>query len=182
MPGLFVFARSTFEGKALLEIWGCRSRLIVEQSFWTTKSLDLTCWSMDDRVDDHARRIHRKSRSGCLTCKSRHIRCDEFQPKCRNCAKRGCPCRYPLSRLPLNEKEASIDVPWQAVRTGCKPEIASQDQPYESSPQLSVHLAPSAFNLSKQDLRLMHHLLYVSSNLETSNSSNLLTWTNQIPA
>lgn len=137
---------------------------------------------MDNCGEDHARRIHRKSRSGCLTCKSRHIRCDEFQPKCRNCAKRGCPCSYPSSRRPLNEKEANIDVSWQPVTTACKQEAASQNQPYEPSSGLSVHLVPSAFNLSKQDLRLMHHLLYVSSNLETSNSSNLLTWTNQIPA
>lgn len=118
---------------------------------------------------------------------SRHIRCDEFSPVCRNCAKRGLTCKYPTSRRPLNEKgEAIPDLPWQTIpkteSTEWQPEVALQDaQPYAPSSDLSVRLPPSSFDLSMQDLRLMHHLLYVSGNLEKSNSSNLLTWTSQIP-
>lgn len=140
-----------------------------------------------DCGEDHARRIHRKSRAGCTSCKIRHIRCDEFKPKCRNCAKRGSQCHYSSSKRSLNEK-AILDIPWQTVQitesTDWNPEVALQDdQPYPDSSELAVRLppSPSPFSLSNEDLRLMHHLLYVSSNLETSNSSNLLTWTSQIP-
>lgn len=40
------------------------------------------------------RRRHKKSRRGCLTCKRRHIRCDENVPQCFNCTKGNRPCSY----------------------------------------------------------------------------------------
>ncbi|RDL36205.1 Uncharacterized protein BP5553_06817 [Venustampulla echinocandica] len=40
------------------------------------------------------RRTHRKSRTGCKTCRSRHIRCDEKTPICRNCERSGRQCQY----------------------------------------------------------------------------------------
>ncbi|KAK3346100.1 hypothetical protein B0T25DRAFT_483723 [Lasiosphaeria hispida] len=41
------------------------------------------------------RRAHKRSRNGCLTCKQRHIRCDEAKPICTNCLTRGGDCGYP---------------------------------------------------------------------------------------
>lgn len=40
------------------------------------------------------RRPHAKSRRGCVTCKSRHVRCDEGGPPCNRCLVRGTPCEY----------------------------------------------------------------------------------------
>ncbi|KAG9253153.1 uncharacterized protein F5Z01DRAFT_175953 [Emericellopsis atlantica] len=34
-----------------------------------------------------------RSRSGCLTCRTRHVKCDEKQPECGNCAKGHRVCR-----------------------------------------------------------------------------------------
>ncbi|KAJ5601273.1 hypothetical protein N7510_010807 [Penicillium lagena] len=34
----------------------------------------------------------KKSRSGCITCKQRHVRCDEQKPDCQNCIKTGRKC------------------------------------------------------------------------------------------
>lgn len=42
------------------------------------------------------RRPHTKSRTGCQTCKRRHVRCDENQPKCLNCVKQNASCTYQL--------------------------------------------------------------------------------------
>ncbi|RHZ70911.1 hypothetical protein CDV55_107449 [Aspergillus turcosus] len=42
----------------------------------------------------HPRRPHRKSRSGCLTCKRRRVKCDETQPHCLRCQKHGVTCVY----------------------------------------------------------------------------------------
>ncbi|KAK6523205.1 hypothetical protein TWF694_006097 [Orbilia ellipsospora] len=42
-----------------------------------------------------ARRFHNKSRHGCKSCKERRIKCDEVQPKCSNCVRRGADCDYP---------------------------------------------------------------------------------------
>ncbi|EWZ86256.1 hypothetical protein AU210_013007 [Fusarium oxysporum f. sp. radicis-cucumerinum] len=40
------------------------------------------------------RRSHTKSRMGCLTCKRRHIRCDENYPQCQNCTKHKVKCSF----------------------------------------------------------------------------------------
>lgn len=40
------------------------------------------------------RRLHRKSRLGCLECKKRHMKCDEGQPSCTNCNTAERTCRY----------------------------------------------------------------------------------------
>ncbi|KAJ5223612.1 hypothetical protein N7468_008154 [Penicillium chermesinum] len=42
----------------------------------------------------HSRRPHSKSRSGCLTCKKRRVKCDEQRPKCVRCTKKGVECSY----------------------------------------------------------------------------------------
>lgn len=57
------------------------------------------------------RRTHQKSRAGCMTCKRRHLRCDEASPRCSNCIKHRSACYYPQahyqathgSRLPNKE-------------------------------------------------------------------------------
>ncbi|TGO13714.1 hypothetical protein BTUL_0064g00140 [Botrytis tulipae] len=42
------------------------------------------------------RRSHRKSRKGCLQCKSRHIKCDETHPECVNCKTASHTCSYKI--------------------------------------------------------------------------------------
>ncbi|GFF40668.1 NAD(P)H-dependent FMN reductase C4B3.06c [Aspergillus udagawae] len=40
----------------------------------------------------HTRAKHTKSRRGCITCKIRHVKCDEQQPECLQCIKTGRKC------------------------------------------------------------------------------------------
>ena len=40
------------------------------------------------------RSSHRKSRHGCITCKTRRVKCDEQGPPCGNCKARGTDCQY----------------------------------------------------------------------------------------
>lgn len=40
------------------------------------------------------RRAHRKSRAGCVQCKSRHIKCDETPVRCRNCTRQDFACSF----------------------------------------------------------------------------------------
>ncbi|KAK1750435.1 hypothetical protein QBC47DRAFT_418189 [Echria macrotheca] len=37
-------------------------------------------------------RFHSKVRTGCLTCKSRKVKCDETKPRCHRCTRSGRPC------------------------------------------------------------------------------------------
>ncbi|KAF2676473.1 hypothetical protein K458DRAFT_181944 [Lentithecium fluviatile CBS 122367] len=40
------------------------------------------------------RRAHTKSRTGCNTCKTRRKKCDESQPACQQCQRKGIQCDY----------------------------------------------------------------------------------------
>src|SRR4051812_4251033 len=35
-----------------------------------------------------------RSRKGCLTCRNRHMKCDEGKPSCQSCIRRGLDCDY----------------------------------------------------------------------------------------
>ncbi|KAH8594301.1 hypothetical protein B0O99DRAFT_687940 [Bisporella sp. PMI_857] len=41
------------------------------------------------------RRTHARSKTGCSTCRERHVRCDERRPYCRNCVRLGRDCVFP---------------------------------------------------------------------------------------
>ncbi|KAK4205651.1 hypothetical protein QBC40DRAFT_270581 [Triangularia verruculosa] len=44
----------------------------------------------------HAKRPHRKSRTGCRNCKARKVKCDEGRPSCRACTTRNNCCVCPV--------------------------------------------------------------------------------------
>ena len=61
------------------------------------------------------RRKHKKSRKGCLTCKRRHVRCDENVPRCFNCSRGNRPCSYEAQEhddgsrvIPLDDEDPEI--------------------------------------------------------------------------
>jgi hypothetical protein len=41
------------------------------------------------------RLAHTKSRTGCLRCKARKVKCDEHRPICYNCGRHSVECQYP---------------------------------------------------------------------------------------
>ncbi|ESK88709.1 c6 transcription factor, partial [Moniliophthora roreri MCA 2997] len=50
-------------------------------------------------------RLHNKTRSGCATCKKRHVKCDETKPICHNCFRRGIDCVWKKKK---NLREATL--------------------------------------------------------------------------
>ena len=105
-------------------------------------------------------RTHNKSRGGCLRCKARKVKCSEERPRCSNCAKAQCPCRYALDRgieatvvarpatLLPNHKHNMVEI----SRTNAG---VQQHSRIKSMP--GVH---STF--SHSDLRAFHHFLTVA--------------------
>ncbi|ETS87199.1 hypothetical protein PFICI_01027 [Pestalotiopsis fici W106-1] len=43
---------------------------------------------------ERKRRVHTRSRNGCVTCKAKHLRCDEQKPLCGRCLASGGNCGY----------------------------------------------------------------------------------------
>lgn len=87
------------------------------------------------------RRSHKKSRAGCLSCKSRRIKCSEEKPTCTNCMLKSKTCEYPAPKLnPVN------------LRFG-----NSSSVPLAGRPSHPISLVNDGFTL--RDLRLFHHFL-----------------------
>lgn len=63
-------------------------------------------------TDDVPRPLRRgknapRSKNGCLTCRRRHVKCDETRPECRVCSKRGLVCDYSSSsRVPTKVRKS----------------------------------------------------------------------------
>ncbi len=52
----------------------------------------------------------RRSKTGCLTCRSRRIKCDEGHPTCKQCLKSQRICMYPDTSSPKNGKDEDAEV------------------------------------------------------------------------
>ncbi|QPC58908.1 hypothetical protein HYE67_001139 [Fusarium culmorum] len=62
-----------------------------------------------------------RSRTGCLTCRQRHQKCDETRPVCGNCLLVQRQCEYPTAVLPLRERRKKFlpgeQQPWTNAAT-----------------------------------------------------------------
>ncbi|OBT63961.1 hypothetical protein VE03_05983 [Pseudogymnoascus sp. 23342-1-I1] len=86
------------------------------------------------------RRQHAKSRKGCITCKARHVRCDETGPPCRRCEIRGDVCEY--AGRHSNSEDAGASGP------------VSQESTASISPKYREVVFPATRHLL--ELQLMH--------------------------
>lgn len=63
----------------------------------TVESRSTSSQAMDPRIQKPANAAQgpksRRVRTGCLTCRERHLKCDETLPKCQNCSKSGRICK-----------------------------------------------------------------------------------------
>ncbi|KAL7808266.1 hypothetical protein V8C26DRAFT_413669 [Trichoderma gracile] len=55
----------------------------------------------------HAKRPHKKSRSGCQSCKARKVKCDEARPVCRSCKLRKADCVYAAPPKPQRSADTT---------------------------------------------------------------------------
>jgi hypothetical protein len=69
---------------------------------------------------ERKRKFHRRSKQGCLTCKTRHVRCDERKPLCTYCLQSGRECVYPVVSERAHSSETDL-----AERSHCSESNAS---------------------------------------------------------
>ncbi|KAH8890060.1 hypothetical protein GQ53DRAFT_688840 [Thozetella sp. PMI_491] len=74
-----------------------------------------------------------RSRTGCLTCRRRHIRCDEMRPSCAACLNSKRRCEY-VAIAPLKERRQGPNslLPGQQVPWVCQ--ISIQVDPFDALP------------------------------------------------
>ncbi|CAE7031349.1 hypothetical protein PTNB73_05256 [Pyrenophora teres f. teres] len=130
-----------------------------------------------------SRRSHTKSRKGCKTCKRRHIRCDETFPQCRNCTKHQVRCDYmdsPTAMMPDSPQSP------QQPNLLWTPEIEATIELWRQTgefpfPELRVYPQPQWRALTTVDLRLVHHLSSISSEMFRNRTSKSTLWTDMMP-
>ncbi|PYH47518.1 C6 finger domain protein [Aspergillus saccharolyticus JOP 1030-1] len=103
---------------------------------------------------------HKRTRSGCFTCRSRRIKCDETRPVCDRCRKGNRDCVYPSTNTPGASKPASTrstskarSSPARAAEGSTSPResddvrvletIADEGEGDADSVGSSVHLSPT---------------------------------------
>ncbi|KEQ75909.1 hypothetical protein M436DRAFT_39323 [Aureobasidium namibiae CBS 147.97] len=129
-----------------------------------------------------SRRSHTKSRTGCKTCKRRHIRCDETFPQCRNCTKHQVRCDYMDQQRP----EAEMQSPPDQMPLPSSPGIEHMLDVWQQTgnfpyPELQVFPPPGPQNHSRIELRLIQHLSSISRSLLMNSTSDITVWTSMVP-
>ncbi|RSL74502.1 hypothetical protein CEP51_011536 [Fusarium floridanum] len=136
-----------------------------------------------------SRRTHTKSRTGCINCKRRKVKCDEARPACFHCKRHGVPCSLSSS----NAIESPID-PGHSIHSAHLPNLTpstpgSIDSP--TDPNLFVNLGhPSPSDqmapfppqeLWTRDCELMHHYCTVTSRTLSVREDMIHVWNVAIP-
>ncbi|KAL3457682.1 hypothetical protein BJX64DRAFT_268451 [Aspergillus heterothallicus] len=108
-------------------------------------------------------RSHRKSRTGCLQCKKRRVKCDESAHPCANCSFRGLDCAYPEPPAPASRPPPALSrtaSPAQQLPTGrttvAAPGNGHTPHSQEISSQNQEATPPSPPNPYRLQLELMH--------------------------
>ncbi|KAH8893854.1 hypothetical protein GQ53DRAFT_684459 [Thozetella sp. PMI_491] len=144
------------------------------------------------------RRPHQKSRTGCLNCRDRRVKCGEQRPRCQSCVRRDESCQYPAgsklirptncvnSRAPASPDAAdNPSEPESLTRTRASNDLGvvegERDQtghtlaipptPSSTSGASHAHGQPLP-NFSIRDLALLHHWT-VSTSSTIFNTPNI---------
>ncbi|XWW96046.1 hypothetical protein V2A60_004016 [Cordyceps javanica] len=66
--------------------------------------------SIDELSSARQKRWTPRVRTGCFTCRTRRIKCDEAQPNCKRCRIRGLRCEYPLRPQQRPQEKLSVSL------------------------------------------------------------------------
>ncbi|KFA52534.1 hypothetical protein S40293_09955 [Stachybotrys chartarum IBT 40293] len=124
------------------------------------------------------RKPHKKLRSGCNTCKQRHVKCDEARPACRNCQQRQKDCSY--SKLKPPPASGPAGTPSSGTASGHHSSgpsrqllVLGQSQPQQQYTKIS----------RAQELYLMHHYTTITFHTlaNTDSPEEVYLWKMAVP-
>ncbi|KAJ5930880.1 C6 transcription factor [Penicillium verhagenii] len=100
------------------------------------------------------RRSHRKTRTGCLQCKQRKVKCDENKPGCQNCTRRDVACSFAEVPRPISSShEQPTASPGSATPVALS--LSPAHQSLDSQPTIPTNL--QGFDIF--DMQLLHHFM-----------------------
>ncbi|KAK4169690.1 hypothetical protein QBC43DRAFT_37339 [Cladorrhinum sp. PSN259] len=136
---------------------------------------------------DHRPRATRASvpkvRSGCITCKRRHVKCDEAKPACQRCLKwQGfCDGYKPAeSKSPKGGKQRRSSTSSRSERGDSTPASGSESQESQNDTSIQDNFSQSPFETSELESVYVNNWLNMAKNLEGGFFSSRL-FTETIP-
>ncbi|KAI9812942.1 MAG: hypothetical protein M1827_004460 [Pycnora praestabilis] len=133
------------------------------------------------------RRVHTKTRKGCLQCKRRKTKCGEERPRCIKCIKHGATCSF-------NDEKSSLVVidstPYQSgrrhhidtVEQSLKSDSLSNPTENELSGLESNDCSEYALtDLECDNLRLMNHYALIACETISDSPASLEVWRDHVP-
>ncbi|KAG8672377.1 hypothetical protein FPOAC1_005644 [Fusarium poae] len=106
------------------------------------------------------RRPHTRSKTGCLTCRKRRVRCDGGKPMCTRCTSAGRDCEFGDAELPLRDRKAVFlpgeQAPW-VVSSSSPSATLVVDSPFAKSVEPFDCLGLDMSLRSRELLHYFHH-------------------------
>ncbi|KAE8380351.1 hypothetical protein BDV26DRAFT_257502 [Aspergillus bertholletiae] len=113
------------------------------------------------------RRSHKKSRTGCLQCKKRRVKCDERGPPCGNCITRQIECAYSSTPAVARPPDTSS--------------TSSRSPQVSMSPSETPQPATLAARYDLRSLELMHKFSTETYHSLSSDSLDHHAWRTSVP-
>ncbi|UZP38612.1 hypothetical protein NXS19_006428 [Fusarium pseudograminearum] len=130
------------------------------------------------------RRPHTRSKTGCLTCRKRRVRCDGGNPTCARCISAGRDCEFADAELPLRDRKAVFlpgeQAPW-VIDSSSPPVTLVVDSPFAKSVEPFDCLGLDMSLRSRELLHYFHHSHDSSDLILTKASRNIFTSVAQHP-
>ncbi|KAK3904173.1 hypothetical protein C8A05DRAFT_42719 [Staphylotrichum tortipilum] len=135
------------------------------------------------------RRPHKKSRTGCATCKARKIKCDERHPACLNCISHGVECPFLKAgggpaALGVHSSRPRARTQSHSPASPATPASASSPHNYANlTPNPSAALLPdsgSSRDLPLLELELLHNFTTKTHTTLTADASVWPFWRDDV--
>ncbi|QPC61320.1 hypothetical protein HYE67_003551 [Fusarium culmorum] len=134
-----------------------------------------------------SRRTHTKSRTGCLNCKRRKVKCDEARPSCFHCTRHGVVCSLSSSSS-VNDADETYSPSLPNLTSSTPKSLDSHhvDSPHYfqdySHPSPTDQIAPfPPHELWARDCELMHHYCTVTAESLSIRKDVTYVWSVAIP-
>ncbi|KAL1989058.1 hypothetical protein VTN96DRAFT_5821 [Rasamsonia emersonii] len=102
------------------------------------------------------RRSHRKSRTGCLQCKRRKVKCDETKPVCKNCIRHATAAQCSFEPVSAS-RSSSLSTHRDDVSSTTSPQTSSDFAPTSTATTAALRPRGPPPELALLDLELLHH-------------------------
>ncbi|KAM0453856.1 hypothetical protein ACHAO4_004600 [Trichoderma viride] len=131
----------------------------------------------------HAKRPHKKSRSGCQNCKARKVKCDESRPTCRSCKLRQADCVYLYPQKTQQSIEATSSSqqssPAQQLKSATASATGISDIASTSSVLFSAPILAYADKYNGQTPPMPIELLFLPTGIDMSDMKALWFYATQ---